>query len=107
MEAFKITLSTEPALEQCIYGTAILYEFDVAILAFSVKDIAGKITIGVKLDCVRICKRVARWCCMPSTSVIFSIHDHYLPAFWQLIFLFREARICECTDRWGKRRRSI
>jgi len=54
MEAFKITLSTEPALEQCIYGTAILYEFDVAILAFSVKDIAGKITIGVKLDCVRI-----------------------------------------------------
>lgn len=86
MEAFEITLSTEPALEQCIDGTAILYEFDAATLAFSVKDIAGKITVGVKLDCVRICKCVAHWCCLPLTSVIFSIHDHYLPASWQLIF---------------------
>jgi hypothetical protein len=54
MEAFEITLSTEPALEQCIDATAVLYEFGVAVLAFSVKDIAGKITVGVKLDCVRI-----------------------------------------------------
>jgi hypothetical protein len=54
MEAFEITLSTEPALEQCIDATAVLYEFGVAVLAFSVKDIAGKITVGIKLDCVRI-----------------------------------------------------